>query len=270
MKRLSWIFVLLMPFFITACLDDSDDDDDNPDADSGWSAQNTGVMGEYRMMPTSPTPTLNQITNRELYTCVPISAVSNDDTDSKMLSVHFDQDGVAGKLQATIFINDTTCSSGQISAGDYAEVVSFDHVISSKGDFVFNRVDVTVTGFAKQSMTQAGADALNAANTNAGACGKDDWTATAELSLPDTSVCANTHDAIAGFMWNDAMSQLGGDSMPLVVGTILEGVYTLIGDIFTLALGPEGSRPSSVQTYQVGEGDNYYVFITGAAAFSRY
>jgi len=275
MKKYLWVILLLTPFLLTACLDD-EDDDDNPDADSGWTAQSTGISNtDYRMIPTDPTPTVSQITDRTTYTCTAIAAIGSNVDDSKMVSLHFDSDGVAGTLQVTTFIGNTTCASGGATAmptaGDYADIVYFDHVLSSKGDYVFNRFDVTVTGFSKKSLTQDGADALNAADSNAGSCGDANWTATTELSIADTSICTGGLDKIHGFMLKDAATQLGGNTMTLVEGTVLEGVQTWAGDILTLALAAQGNRPTNVTTTRLQDGpDNWYDFIDGAPAFSRY
>ena len=267
MKKLHWAFILLIPFVMTACIDDGDDEDDDPDADSGWTAQSTGVSNDYRMIPSNPT--WAQILAQDTFVCESIAADDATENDSKMVALNFDSDGVNGTLEVVTFLGSADCLTfGYPREADYADVVSFTHVLSSKGDFDFNRLDITVTGFSKKSLTSDGAAALNSAS----ACGKTDWTDTAELDLPDTSVCSDGLDKIGGFMLNDVSSQLGGESMPLQDGTVLEGVQTWSGGILTLALAPEGERPTNVSTTRLDDpdtADNWVHLINGAAVFSR-
>ncbi len=264
------VVLLSIPLLLSGCLDE-DDDDKDPDADSGWTAQATGISdNDYRLV-SKPT-TVDEINNGLTPTCVAITAqYDSSEDDSKAVSLTFDADGVAGSLVVTTFLGDTTCASGNLTAGDFSDIAYFDHVLSSKGDFAFNRFDITITGLAKKAITSSGADALNAADSDAGSCGESNWAVDTELDITaDITVCTGGLDLVNGFQLSDAQAHFGGAAMPLADGTVLEGVQTWAGSMLSLAFGAQGSRPANVTTTRItNDANDYYDFIDGGVTFSQ-
>lgn len=226
------VLLLTMTLGLVGC--GSSDDKDDPDDNSLWTVQSTGVgnisfarivSGDFSASPQE----------RETPICTAFDASGgSSETDSQMEILVFTGSDAAS-IQRAIYLDDTTCANGILSGYDYADQIVASYTVSSSS-FDFNRIDFMVTAIEREVLTTAGAASLNAFNSDAGACSKTDWTESTTISFANIT-CAGSNNTMGGI--HNPLA----DDLP-DVGDELEGVYISTGDLFTLALDEAGYRPS--------------------------
>lgn len=225
------VLLLTMTLGLVGC--GSSDESDDPDDDSLWTVQSTGVgnisfariaSGDFSASPQE----------RETPICTAFDAEGgSNQTDSQMEIIVFTDTDTAA-IQRAIYLDDTICANGILSGYDYADQIIASYTVSSSS-FDYNRIDFMVTAIEREVLTTAGAASLNAFNSDAGACSKTDWVESTNVSFADVT-CAGSNDTMGGI--HNPLA----DDLPSV-GDELEGVYISTGDLFTLALDIAGYRP---------------------------
>ncbi len=255
MKRLAFIILAIPLLLLQGCLD-SDDDDDSPDDDSIWSVapDEGGLRSGYSLFD-SDTSIANLTSGNTLPKCDALDT-DGDGTDDASMRTQLSftpttgQGSGTGTFSLAVTLADTTCAG----SADYSDEATFSYIIYSSS-FDFNRMDFTVTAIGRQVNTTAGMDALNTAS----ACSVSSWTMD-ENTLQDVSTCTSTEVGnLSGY------SVTAGSSV-LAVGTKLEGIFIVGGDLLSISIGAENARPSAT----VDTSNNDYWVINNAEIYYRY
>lgn len=255
MKLLTFI-ILAFPLILQGCIDDSDDDDDNPDDDSIWSVMpdEGGLRTGYSLFD-STTSITNLTSGNTLPKCDALDTDGDGTNDASMrtqlsFTPNTGQGSGSGSFALAVTLADTTCSG----AADYSDEATFSY-IGYSSSFDFNRMDFTVTAIGRQVNTTAGMEALNTAS----ACSVDNWTMDAD-TLQDVSTCTSTEVGnLSGY------NVTAGNSV-LTVGTNLEGIFIVGGDLLSISIGAEDARPSAT----VDTSNNDFWVINSADLYYRY
>lgn len=238
MKTLTWLISMLLLASLAACGSD-DDDEDDPNDDSIWTVQSTGIKssgGYPETLARVESGNLSASADpRAAAICTAFDAEGgSNETDSQMEIIEF-TDATEVTIRRAIYLDDTTCDNGFLGGYDYADQIVSSYTVSSSS-FDFNRIDFTVSALQRHVLTSAGAATLNAFDSDTGACGKTDWQLSTTVNFSSVT-CDGGNDTMDGIHYPLA------NDLP-AVGEELEGVYILSGDLMTLALDAEGSRPT--------------------------